>query len=51
LDKVVQGGDVLQVVSSPELARQKSVEYAEIIARNKAQSASGIELLMSKIKA
>ena len=51
LDKVVQGGDVLQVVSTPEVARQKSVEYAEIIARNKAQSASGIELLMSKIKA
>ena len=51
LDKVVQGGDVLQVVSTPEVARQKSVEYAEIIARNKAQSASWIELLMSKIKA
>ena len=51
LDKVVQGWDILQVVSSAEIARQKSIEYAEIIARNKAQSASGIELLMSKIKA
>ncbi len=51
LDNVVKGWDILQVVSTPEIARQKSVEYAEIIARNKAQSASGIELLMSKIKA
>lgn len=51
LDRVVQGWDILQVVSTPEVARQKSIEYTEIIARNKAQSASGIELLMSKIKA
>lgn len=51
LDKVVQGWDILQVVSTPEVARQKSVEYTEIIARNKAQSSSWLELLMSKIKA
>ncbi|MCP4522771.1 MAG: translation initiation factor IF-2 [Candidatus Gracilibacteria bacterium] len=51
LDKVVEGGDILQVVSSPEQARQKAIEYKEIIARNKVKSASGLDLLMSKIKA
>ncbi len=51
LDRVVQGGDVLQVVSSPDVARQKSIEYKEILLRNKQKSASGLDLLMSKIKA
>ncbi len=51
LDRVVQGGDVLQVVSSPDVARQKSIEYKEILLRNKQQWASGLDLLMSKIKA
>lgn len=51
LDKVVEWGDVLQVVSSPDVARQKSIEYKEILLRNKQKSASGLDLLMSKIKA
>lgn len=51
LDKVVEGWDVLQVVSSPDVARQKSIEYKEILLRNKQKSASGLDLLMSKIKA
>ena len=51
LDKVVEGWDVLQVVSSPDIARQKSIEYKEILLRNKQKSASGLDLLMSKIKA
>lgn len=51
LDKVVEWWDVLQVVSSPDIARQKSIEYKEILLRNKQKSASGLDLLMSKIKA
>lgn len=51
LDRVVEGWDVLQVVSSPDVARQKSIEYKEILLRNKQKSASGLDLLMSKIKA
>jgi len=51
LDRVVQWWDVLQVVSSPDVARQKSIEYKEILLRNKQQWASGLDLLMSKIKA
>jgi translation initiation factor IF-2 len=41
----------MQVVASPEIARQKSIDYNEIIARNKSEWASSIELLMLKIKA
>jgi translation initiation factor IF-2 len=51
LDKVVQWWDIMQVVASPEIARQKSIDYNEIIARNKSEWASSIELLMLKIKA
>lgn len=51
LDKVVEGWDILQVVSSPEIARQKASEYKDIIVAQKARSASGLDLLMSKIKA
>ena len=51
LDKVVEWGDILQVVNTPELAKQKALQFKEIIARNKLKSASGLDLLMSKIKA
>ncbi len=51
LDKVVEWGDILQVVKTPELAKQKAIQFKEIIARNKLKSASGLDLLMSKIKA
>lgn len=50
LDSVVEGWDILQVVSSPELARKKASEFDEIVKAKKAQSRSGIEVLMAKIK-
>ena len=51
LDKVVDGGDILQAVNSVELAKQKAEEYRVIIAKQKSAWASGLALLMSKIKA
>ena len=50
LDKVVDGWDVLQVVQSVELAKQKAEEYRTIIASKQSESASWLALLMSKIK-
>jgi len=51
LDKVVDGWDILQAVNSVELAKQKAEEYRVIIAKQKLAWASGLALLMSKIKA
>lgn len=51
LDKVVEWWDILQVVNSPELARQKSLEYKEILLKQKKAWASSLDILMSKIKA
>ncbi|MDD3646656.1 MAG: translation initiation factor IF-2 [Candidatus Gracilibacteria bacterium] len=51
LDNVVSGGDVLQVVSTPQLAREKSIEYKDIMSNRKAVKATGLDILMSKIKA
>ena len=51
LDKVVNGWDILQVVSSNEIAKQKAAEYKIILEREKSRSASGLDLLMSKIRA
>ncbi|MCT4617599.1 MAG: translation initiation factor IF-2 [Candidatus Gracilibacteria bacterium] len=50
LDKVVEGGDILQVVKDNETARKKAIEFEEIMKAKKAQSQSGLELLMSRIK-
>nr|MDD3720238.1 translation initiation factor IF-2 [Candidatus Gracilibacteria bacterium] len=50
LDKVVEGGDVLQVVSDVESARLRASEYAEIMHSQKVKSMTGIDLIMSKIK-
>ncbi len=51
LDKVVDGWDILQAVNTVELAKQKAEEYKVIIAKQKLAWASGLALLMSKIKA
>lgn len=50
LDKVVEGWDVLQVVSGVDVARQKSIEYAEFLRNQKKLNASQLDILMSKIK-
>lgn len=50
LSNVVEGWDILQVVPSIEVARNKSLEYHEFISLNKAANLSWIDILMSKIK-
>lgn len=50
LDKVVEGGDILQVVNGVDVARQKSIEYAEFLANQKKLKSSQLDILMSKIK-
>ncbi|PZM82192.1 translation initiation factor IF-2, partial [Candidatus Gracilibacteria bacterium] len=51
LDKVVEGGDILQVVASPDIARTKVMEYKAILEKQKKSASSGLDLLMSRIKA
>ena len=51
LDKVLEWGDILQVVSSSEVAKQKAMDYKESLFRKKKDSKSGLDLLMLKIKA
>ena len=51
LDKVVSGWDIIQVVSTPAIARTKAAEYSEIIANAKKNEVSGLDILMSRIKA
>lgn len=51
LDKVVDGWDILQVVNSWDIAKDKALEYKELLEKQKKESASGLDLLMSKIKA
>ncbi len=51
LDKVVDWGDILQVVNSVELAKQKAEEYRAILHRQKIVGTTWLALLMSKIKA
>jgi translation initiation factor IF-2 len=51
LDKVVDGWDIIQVVNSVELAKNKAEEYRSIIQKQKTLWASWLALLMSKIKA
>lgn len=50
LEKVVEGGDILQVVWSIEKARNKAIEYKEIIENIKAKSKSSLDVIMAKIK-
>ncbi|MDD3145555.1 MAG: translation initiation factor IF-2 [Candidatus Gracilibacteria bacterium] len=50
LDRVVDGGDILQVVNTPDIAKSKAVEYKTLLEKQKKAGSSGLELLMSKIK-
>lgn len=50
LDKVVEGGDVLQIVSGVDVARTKAIEYEEYLANQKSLKSSQLDILMSKIK-
>lgn len=51
LDKVVNWGDILQVVNNSDIAKNKAIEYKTILEKQKMVSASGLDLLMMKIKA
>ncbi len=51
LDKVVNGWDVLQVVANSSIARSKSLEYSQITSNIKKNETSGLDVLMSRIKA
>jgi len=51
LDRVIGGGDILQAVTSVQVARKKVEDYKIIMQEQKALSSSGLDLLMSKIKA
>ena len=50
LDKVVEGGDILQVVSWIDIARQKALEFAEYVTSQKKMKTSQLDILMSRIK-
>ncbi len=50
LNKVVEGWDILQIVPSLDVAREKAIEYNEIIANKKKLKSSWLDMLMSKIK-
>gem|GEM_PF-1297862 len=50
LDSVVEGGDIVEVVSDIEKARTKSLQYKELMATKKSLSPSSIEMILSKIK-
>ncbi len=51
LDRVVDGWDILQVVNSWEIAKNKSIEYRELLNKQNKESGSSLDLLMSKIRA
>lgn len=51
LDKVVEGWDILQVVASADIARTKAIEFKTILEKQKKAGSSGLDLLMSRIKA
>jgi len=50
LDKVVWGGDIVQVMSWIDTARQKAIEYSEYLSNQKQIGSSQLDILMSKIK-
>ena len=50
LDSVVEWGDILQVVTGIDVARQKSVQYQEFLSNQKWLKSSQLDILMSKIK-
>ncbi|NDK07712.1 translation initiation factor IF-2 [Candidatus Gracilibacteria bacterium] len=50
LDKVVEGGDILQVVQDIEKAKFLATEYLKVMQSTKSKYMTGIDLIMSKIK-
>lgn len=50
MDKVANGGDIIQVVSSGEVAREKAMAYREALRNQQTLKSSQIDLLMMKIK-
>ncbi len=51
LDQVASGWDIVQVVSDWAAAKKKATEYRDIILAKKRNEVSGLEILMSRIKA
>ena len=51
LDRVIEGWDILQAVTSVATARKKVEDYKLIMQEQKSLSSSGLDLLMSKIQA
>ncbi len=51
LEKVMEGGDILQVLPTIEQARQRALEYKDILTNIKSKSISSLDNIMSKIKA
>ena len=51
LDKVASGWDIVQVVADWNVAKKKAIEYRDIILARKRAEVSGLEILMSRIKA
>ena len=51
LDKVVEGGNILQVVNSADAAKEKSSEYRIVLESKKRDRISTLDILMWKIKA
>ncbi len=51
LDKVSSGWDIVQVVTDTSIAKKKAEEYRDIILARKRAEVSGLEILMSRIKA
>lgn len=49
-DKVVEGWDIVQVVSDIDTARKKAAEYNDIMAHRKSKQATSIDMIMSRIK-
>jgi len=50
LDKVSNGGDIMQMMSGIDTARQKAIEYSEYLSNQKKLKSSQLDILMSKIK-
>lgn len=50
LDNVVEWGDILQVVSGIDVAREKALQYQEYMRSQKKLKSSQLDILMSRIK-
>lgn len=51
LDSVLEGWDIIQVVSSLWVAKEKSLDYKRIMSKENKASSSWMDMLMSRIKA